>query len=235
MPEVLFQFLSMQVNHSEPVHTRSYSNYSHQGALCASQVPPDPPGNPHHILQCRFNLHLFSGSLHRLETGRVGVFRGQVARYGTGTLVLDSGELPHELGYPHRPLSNREITHDSISPPTLCTSQNSSCTAAYCLYKGLLAALVVPPPPSPTILLANLPEAQQGNTNNIMIMVRLGVRRTRSSSLSIRAGQPPPPLGRISMRGSSGESSPHHLRGSTRPRGFPDPCRTLKFICPGAR
>jgi hypothetical protein len=94
-----------------------------------------------------------------------------------------------------------------------------------CMHKGLLAALVVPPPPSPPILLANLPEAQQGNTTNIVMKVRLGALG-RSDSRSFSAGQPPPPLGRISMRGSSGESSRHHLRESTHPRGFPNPCRS---------
>ena len=100
----------------------------------ASQVPPDPQGNPHHILQCRFNLHLFGGALPRLETGRVGVFRGQGAHYGTETIILDSGELPHELGYPPLPLSHREIPHDSISPPpyararTRRVQQPTACT-----------------------------------------------------------------------------------------------------------
>ena len=84
-----------------------------------------------------------------------------------------------------------------------------------CLHKGLLAALVVPPPPSPPILLANLPEAQQGNTTNVVMKVRLGVRRkVRQSILQCRPASSS--AGRSAMCGLSSES----------PRGFPNPCRS---------
>ena len=48
-------------------------------------------------------------------------------------------------------------------------------------------------------------------------------RTTRSVSWSTKAGQPPPPLGRVSMCSSSGEAFRHHIRESTHPRGFLNP------------
>ena len=68
-----------------------------------------------------------------------------------------------------------------------------SCTAGYCLYKGLLAALVVPPPPTPPILLET----------SLRITRELNLHRKEDhnrgpdvgpGSRPIFAGQPPPPL-----------------------------------------
>ena len=50
-------------------------------------------------------------------------FRGQEDCYGLGTIILDSGELPHEFWYPSLSLAHREIPRDPISLP-LCTIQN---------------------------------------------------------------------------------------------------------------
>ena len=61
--------------------------------------------------------------LARLKTGRVGVFRGRGARYGRGTIILDSGELPHEFWYPPPSLADREIPRDPISPHTYARSR----------------------------------------------------------------------------------------------------------------
>ena len=76
---------------------------AHPGATQSARNPP-----------CCLGILIKAVTNVRPKTGRVGVFRGQEARYGTGTLILDSGELPHELGYPPQPLSHREIPHDSI-------------------------------------------------------------------------------------------------------------------------
>ena len=159
-----------------------------------------------HFSSQDLHLHLFSacGDLPRLaiETSRVGVIRSQGVRYGTGTIIFDSGELPQEFWYP--PLSLSCHKSPTTLPPPLCTTKNSLCTAVYCLYKGLLAALMVPLPPSPPILLETsrkrITREHENHRNK-------GPSRGPSEQWSVRwpfiAGQPPSPLGRVSMRSSS--------------------------------
>jgi len=184
-----------------------------------TQVPPNPPeilSLPRPIVHGQID----SLGLKQAGWGASGV--GGLAM-GQGPLSLTVASCHTNYGTLLSPFSMARSPNKPSPPPPMHDPELVVC-CTLCLHKGLLAALVVPPPPSPPILLANLPEAQQGNTTNIVMKVRLGARRkVRQSILQCR---PPPPLGRISMRGSSGESSRHHLRESTHPRGFPIPCRS---------
>ena len=107
----------------------------------------------------------------------MGAFRGQGARYGTGTLILDSGELPHELGYPPLPLSHREIPHDSISPPRAPYAQ-----ARTCRVQQPTACTKGSWPPSrshhhqPLPSFSKPPRGSQGNSQNIVKGATIGVR-----------------------------------------------------------
>ena len=86
-----------------------------------------------------------------------------------------------------------------------------------------------PPPPTPPILLANLPEAKRGNTRNIIRGSTIRVRPQGPASGPLTQANPflhTPPLAARRCAAFSGESSRLHLRESTHPRGFPIPCRS---------
>ena len=78
-------------------------------------VPPNPP----EILPAGLGMHIkaFTSFRHKTGAGRVRGLQGSGACDGVGTMLLGSGELPHEIWYPALPPPNREIPRDPIPPP----------------------------------------------------------------------------------------------------------------------